>query len=235
MNVLSVNNISKKYKNKEILNRVSFKIDEGEVVGLIGPNGAGKSSIMKIISNIVIPDDGEVRICDISVKEDRNKYLSYFSSVIENPSLYENLSGYDNLNFIRKINKKSKKEFQEVLEFIGIKENINNKVKTYSLGIKQRLNLGIALIAEPKLLILDEPTNGFDVSATNELKKLIKFLAQSKKISILISSHILSDLDKVCTRKIFINNGKLVLNNVIEKNKDLQKIILSVEDIKISN
>ena len=230
MTILEVNNISKSYKNKKILKNISFSIDKGEIVALVGPNGAGKTTLMKIISNLLNQDDGTVKIFGLSVNDNRIEYLSKFSSIIETPSLYEMLSGYDNINFIRKINNISMEKMDSVLEFINIGKAINNKVKTYSLGMKQRLALGIALIIEPKLLILDEPTNGLDPEGVMEFRSLLKKFASVNGMSILISSHILSELDKICSRILLIKNGELVDLEDINKNRQYQSVILTVEN-----
>lgn len=229
MTILNIENINKSYKNKEILKDVSFSINEGEIVALIGPNGAGKTTLMKIISNLLEPDSGTVKICGLLAKDNRVGYLSKFSSIIETPSLYEMLSGYENINFIRKINNISMEKMNSILKFINIDKSINEKVKNYSLGMKQRLAIGIALINEPKLLILDEPTNGLDPEGVMEFRELLKKISSESGVSILISSHILSELDKICTRILFIKDGELVESDDINKNNEIQIVILVVE------
>lgn len=230
MRVLNIENINKNYKNKSVLKNINFSINEGDIVALIGPNGAGKTTLMKIISNLLEQDSGTVEICGLLSKENRVEYLSKFSSIIETPSLYEMLSGYDNINFIRKINNISIEKMNSILKFINIGKSINDKVKNYSLGMKQRLALGIALITEPKLLILDEPTNGLDPEGVIEFRQLLKKFASENGMSILISSHILSELDKICTRVLFIKDGELVEMDYINKNNEIQIIILIVEN-----
>lgn len=230
MSILEVENITKSYKNKKVLKEVSFSINDGEIVALIGPNGAGKTTIMKIISDLLEEDSGTVKICGLLANDNRVEYLSKFSSIIETPSLYEMLSGYDNINFIRKINNVSMDKMNNVLEFINIGETIQDKVKSYSLGMKQRLALGIALINEPKLLILDEPTNGLDPEGVIEFRKLLKKFATENGMSILISSHILSELDKICTRILFIKEGELVNMEDINRKQEYQTIKLTIEN-----
>lgn len=230
MNILEVENLTKSYKNKKVLNEISFSINEGEIVALIGPNGVGKTTIMKIISDLLKQDAGSVKICGLLAKDNRVEYLSKFSSIIETPSLYEMLSGYDNINFIRKINNISMEKMNNILDFINIGKSINDKVKNYSLGMKQRLALGIALITEPKLLILDEPTNGLDPEGVIEFRNLLKKFASERGIGILISSHILSELDKICTRILFIKDGELVNLEDINENQESQTVILTVKN-----
>ena len=186
---------------------------------------------MKIISNLLKQDSGIVKIEGISAKDNLIEYLSKFSSVIETPSLYEMLSGYDNINFIRKINNISEEKMNNILSFINIGNSINDKVKNYSLGMKQRLALGIQLMTEPKLLILDEPINGLDPQGVIEFREMIKKLASENKMSILISSHILSELEKVCSKILFIKDGELINDNY-DKIQSYQTIILTVDNAK---
>lgn len=231
MKILEVQNLSKSYKKKQVLKNINFSIDEGEIVALIGPNGAGKTTIMKIISNLLKQDSGIVKIEGISAKDNLIEYLSKFSSVIETPSLYEMLSGYDNINFIRKINNISEEKMNNILSFVDIGHSINDKVKNYSLGMKQRLALGIQLMTEPKLLILDEPINGLDPQGVIEFREMIKKLASENKMSILISSHILSELEKVCSKILFIKDGELINDNY-NKIQNYQTVILTVDNAK---
>ena len=231
MKILEVSDLNKSYKEKQVLKNISFSINEGEIVALIGPNGAGKTTIMKIISNLLKQDSGIVKIEGISAKDNLIEYLSKFSSVIETPSLYEMLSGYDNINFIRKINNISEEKMNNILSFINIGNSINDKVKNYSLGMKQRLALGIQLMTEPKLLILDEPINGLDPQGVIEFREMIKKLASENKMSILISSHILSELEKVCSKILFIKDGELINDNY-DKIQSYQTIILTVDNAK---
>lgn len=185
---------------------------------------------MKIISGLLNQDAGTVKICGLSLQCNRIEYLSKFSSIIETPSLYEMLSGYDNINFIRKINNISITKMDEILKFINIGKSINDKVKNYSLGMKQRLALGMSLITEPKLLILDEPTNGLDPEGVIEFRGLLKKFASENGMSILISSHILSELDKISTRILFIKDGELVDMEGFNESQESQTIILTVKN-----
>lgn len=229
MNILNIKNLNKSFKNVKVLKDLTFSIKKGEIVAVVGPNGIGKTTLMKSIAGLINVDSGLIEINNISIKDNRESYLSKFSCIIETPSLYEILSGYDNINLIRTINNISKDKLNEILSFINIGDKINSKVKTYSLGMKQRLALGIALLTEPELLVLDEPTNGLDPSGSSELRNLLLKLASTKGVSVLISSHILSDLEKICNKIIFIKDGSIISVNYPLPTSEYTNIILTIE------
>lgn len=230
VNILNVKNLDKSYKENKVLSDLTFSIKKGEIVALVGPNGAGKSTLMKCIAGLLKIDRGIIEIEGTKIKDDREKYLAKFSCIIETPSLYEMLSGYDNVNLIRNLNNISMDKLNEIIKFIDIDEKINSKVRTYSLGMKQRLALGIALLTEPKLLILDEPTNGLDPSASIGLRNLLVKLSKEKGMSILISSHILSDLEEVSDKIIFVKEGKISLSQDTLNRHQYANIILTITE-----
>ncbi|MBD7916220.1 ABC transporter ATP-binding protein [Clostridium sp. Sa3CUN1] len=231
MNTLIVKNLNKSFKNIKVLNEINFSIEKGNIVALVGPNGAGKTTLMKCITGLTTIDNGLIEIDGTSINKNRSKYLSNFSSIIETPSLYEMLSGYDNINFIKEINNISKEKFNEILSFVNLGDRIYSKVKTYSLGMKQKLALGMALLTEPKLLILDEPTNGLDPSASSDLCNLLLEMSRKINISILVSSHILSDLEKICDKIIFIKDGSIFLENKSDSTITFSTILLTFDNI----
>ncbi|WP_461207868.1 ABC transporter ATP-binding protein [Clostridium sp. DL1XJH146] len=196
MNVLKLINICKKYGDKNALTDVCFEVNTGEIVGLIGPNGAGKTTIFKVISGLINSDSGElIKNGDIS-------------GIISKTPLYPFLTGREHLKYISKINNKS--NIDELEKFIGIGKKITDKVSTYSLGMKQRLCLGILLINDSEIILLDEPTNGLDNKGIIELRDLLRKLAEERKKTIIISSHNLREIDILCNKIIFVNNGKIV-------------------------
>lgn len=221
MELLNVENLRKSY-SKKVLDDINFIINEGEVVGLVGPNGAGKTTLMRILCLLSNADSGEVKLCGISNKsnKERETYLRNLSAIIETPALYENLSGYDNLEMIRRINNLSKDRMNEMIAFVNIGDMIKRKVKEYSLGMKQRLALGIALLNSPKLLILDEPTNGLDYDGIIEFRGLIEKVVANNKVTVIISSHILSEIEKMCHRILFLKDGKIIDASICEKSVD---------------
>ncbi len=211
MNTVKLNGIYKKYENTEVLKNISFSAKSGEIIGLVGPNGAGKSTLMKIITGMVKPEKGEVFVNEKSILKNPDQALKNIGAIIENPSFYNYLSGYENLMLRLRLNKNYKKdELNKIIDLIDLKEKINKKVKTYSLGMKQRLGIGYMLISNPKLMLLDEPTNGLDVDGVIEFRKMIKNIAKDNNTTVLISSHILSEIEKICDKVIFISHGEIV-------------------------
>lgn len=223
---LVVKDLNKSYGKHHVLKNISFHIDEGEIVGFVGPNGSGKSTTMKCITNLVIPDSGEIEIFGHSLKKQLKKALSQVSAQIEYPGLYNNLSGLDNLKYFSLLRNTPKAKLDEIIRFINIGDSIKRTAGTYSMGMKQRLSLGIALLSDPKLLILDEPTNGLDPSAVFELRELLLSLKE-RGISLLFSSHTLSEIDRIADRTIFIDNGTFIDVPISMLNDNIYEIKVS--------
>ena len=233
MSVLEVNHINKSFGNKKVLNDVSFAIDEGEILGFIGPNGAGKTTTIKIILGLQSIDSGEVIINGNSITKNFSKAIERVGAIVENPDSYMYLSGRKNLELVANMYDNIPKErIDEVIKLVGLENRIQDKVSKYSLGMRQRLGIAIALLNKPNLLILDEPTNGLDPEGIKELRDLIKNLAKKEKTSILISSHNLSELESFCTDICIIQNGVILDRDSIKtfkKNKDTE-YIFEVDD-----
>ncbi len=207
--ILECDNVSKKINKQMIVEKISFSVKEGEILGFIGPNGSGKTTTIKLILNLYKMDSGYIKINNYDLKKNFKKAISSVGAIIENPDMYMYLSGYENLILISKLYNIPKKRVEEVIELVGLKSRIHDKVSKYSLGMRQRLGIAQAIIHNPNLLILDEPTNGLDPSGIHDLKKIIKKLAKSG-MAIIVSSHILSELESFCTKVCFINNGKII-------------------------
>lgn len=234
MDILKVSSISKTYGKHKVLSDVSFTIGEGEVVGFIGPNGAGKTTTMRIITDLIRPDCGSVEIFGHNVKKEREKALENISAIIENPGLYTYMSGKANLKAIAKFRGVSKEKLDEIIEFIGIGSQINDKVRKYSLGMKQRLGLGLCLLTDPKLLILDEPTNGLDHDGVLNLRETFAEL-KKQGVSVFVSSHNLLEIEKCCDRFIFIDKGEIVAdkqNEVLGESKTFKFDYSEPEKVK---
>ena len=229
MEILKCENLTKKIKNKVIVENVSFSINKGDVVGFLGPNGAGKTTIIKLILGLIKITEGKVFINGFDIEKDFVKAIEKVGAIVENPDLYMYLSGYDNLKITANNYKNmSKERINEVIKIVGLENRIKDKVSTYSLGMRQRLGIAEAIINSPELLILDEPTNGLDVEGIIEIRNLIKDLS-NHGIAILISSHNLSEIDNLCNRIIAIKNGKIVEDSTIDKFYSVNEEKLSLE------
>ena len=219
MEVLKCENLKKQVKNKILVENISFSMKKGDVVGFIGPNGAGKTTTIKLILGLIKLTDGKVFINGYSIQQDFIKAIEKVGAIVETPDAYMYLSGYDNLKIIANNYKNITKErINEVVKIVGLENRIKDKVATYSLGMRQRLGIAEAIINNPELLILDEPTNGLDVEGIIEIRNLIKQLA-NQGIAILISSHNLTEIDNLCNRIIAIKNGKMIADDTIENFK----------------
>ncbi|MEG6572880.1 ATP-binding cassette domain-containing protein [[Clostridium] cellulosi] len=233
METLILNNISKTLSKRQILKNISFKMNDHEIAGFIGPNGAGKTTTMKVITDLLRPDEGTIRICGFDLKNQREKALEKCSAIIETPSLYNYLTGKEILQYISKIRGIKKERVEEIIDFTGLGERICDKVRKYSLGMKQRLALGICLLTAPALLLLDEPTNGLDPQGIIDLRVMLKKLKDQNGTSILVSSHNLSEIQKICDRFIFINDGKIISqkNNINTNIKTFRMEISDAEKV----
>ncbi|WP_315114714.1 ABC transporter ATP-binding protein [uncultured Clostridium sp.] len=207
MNVLEVDNLCKRLGSRPIIRGVNFSVKEGEIFGFLGPNGAGKTTTIRMLVGLIHPNEGHIKIMGKDLFKEREDALSHIGAVVENPELYGYLTGRENLMQIARIRGISKEKVDEIIDIVGLNDRIDDKVKKYSLGMKQRLGIGAALLPEPKLLILDEPTNGLDPSGILEFRSLIKNISREKKTSFFISSHILSEIQLLCHRVAFINKG----------------------------
>lgn len=217
-NVLQIKNLQKEFKDTQVVNLSSLSVQQGEIYGFLGPNGAGKTTTMKMILSLISRTDGEIEVFGQSISTDK-QYLNQIGSMIEEPSYYPNLTGYENLLVFQKILGFDKKNIQETLKIVGLDQPKNKKklVKDYSLGMKQRLALAFALVKKPRLLILDEPTNGLDPAGIHEIRELIIKLAKEQGITVFISTHILSEVEHIADRVGIINHGQLVYEGEIRK------------------
>lgn len=225
---ICVRNVTKRIKGKKILDNINFDIYEGEIVGLVGPNGAGKSSLLKVMTGLYSIDSGDIFYYDYSLKKDFEKAMSIIGTIIEAPDLYKNLSGSDNLNLFKSMFKGiDDNTIIEIVNILEMEKVLGKKFKTYSLGMKERLAIANSLINKPKILILDEPTNGLDPIG---VKKIFDILRNMKDTTIVISSHMLSEIDGICDKIIFINDG--VIKNIKQINKDEKKknVLFEVDD-----
>lgn len=240
--ILRVENITKKRKGRINVDNLSFSVNEGDIFGFLGPNGAGKSTTLKMVLKLIKKDSGKVFINGYDIDKNFKEAIKNVSAIIETPAIYFDLTAYENLNIVKNFSSenKSKKEIDEVLEIVGLKGRGNEKTKNYSLGMKQRLAIAMALLKDPKIIILDEPTNGLDPKGVVEIRELIKELANKHNKTIVISSHILHEIEMMCNRVVIINKGKQILESdvaSITNKRDLHFIrTTNIEDaIKLVN
>lgn len=214
--VLQVTNLSKRIKKKEIIKDLSFQLNKGEVLGFLGPNGAGKSTTLRMLVGLSRPSTGTVSICGHEIGEDYVKAMAHVGCIIEAPDLYEYLSGYKNLELLGAMSQHvTKAAIDDAIALVGMEKRIHDKVSIYSMGMKQRIGLAQALIHQPDLLILDEPTNGLDPQGIHEFREIVKSLAKDTGISVLISSHLISEVQLMCDRVCIINQGMIVRDGAV--------------------
>jgi len=209
--VLSVSHLKKSMGGKKIIHDITFDVHRGEVFGFLGPNGAGKTTTIRMLVGLAAPDSGDIRIGGHSLTNNFNEAISQVGCIVENPELYKFMSGRENLqHFARMSGGISEERIQAVVDFVDLSEAIDDKVKTYSLGMRQRLGIAQALLHQPQLLILDEPTNGLDPAGIREMRQFIRRLAEEENLAVFISSHLLSEIEMMCDRVAIINKGRVI-------------------------
>ncbi|MCY9703712.1 ABC transporter ATP-binding protein [Paenibacillus alvei] len=215
--VLSVEHVKKKIGAKLIIKDVTFEVRAGEIFGFLGPNGSGKTTTIRMLVDLITPTSGRITVCGLDVNRNPEQALRHVGCIVENPEMYNFLTGWENLeHFARMVNGVGSERIQEVVEIVGLSNRIHDKVKTYSLGMRQRLGIAQALLAAPKLLILDEPTNGLDPLGIKELRAFIRMLADSG-MAVFVSSHLLSEIQLMCDRVAIISNGEVLAVDDVEQ------------------
>lgn len=231
--VLKIYNITKKYGEQLAVDNVNMTIKKGDIYGFIGQNGAGKTTLIRLITGLIHKSGGEIELLGANEENELNKARTMVGSLIESPSFYTNMTARENLEVSRLVrNIPGKKCIDEVLELVGLKDVEKKKVKNFSLGMRQRLGIANALMGNPKLLILDEPINGLDPMGIVEIRELLKKINKEKDMTILISSHILSELSELATTYGIISNGKLIEEITA---KQLSKKCRQYIDLKVDN
>ena len=216
--ILKVSNLTKRFGSRIAVNNVSFSIHEGEIFGFLGPNGAGKSTTMKMICGLSTPTRGEINVCGFDIKRQREKALMSLGAMIENPLMYNYMSAYDNLKYFASLYKNvGKKEILACARIVGLQNRLKDLVGKYSLGMRQRLGIAQSLLHTPKLLILDEPLSGLDPAGVKEMRDFLRGLAKNNHIAIMVSSHMLGEMEQLCDTVAIINNGELLEIKHIEQ------------------
>lgn len=208
---LQVSNLNKTINKRHIIKDLNFDVKKGEVFGFLGPNGAGKTTTIRMIVGLTTPTSGDVKVLGRSVLKNRSEVMKDIGAIVENPEFYPFLSGLENLKqFARMQVGISEEDIDRVVKLVGLENRIKEKVGRYSLGMRQRLGLAQALLHKPKILILDEPTNGLDPAGIREIRDYIKKLAREENMSVIVSSHLMSEMELMCDRFGIIKNGQMI-------------------------
>jgi ABC-type multidrug transport system ATPase subunit len=231
--VVQVKNLSKQYKNIKAVDALSFTVNEGDVYGFLGQNGAGKSTTIRMLLTLVQPTSGEIELFGLKLNTHRSETLRNIGAVIEKPDVYKYLSAYNNLKLFARMsdNHPTDKQLLQQLDMVGLKERGHDKVHTFSQGMKQRLGIAIALIHDPQLIILDEPTNGLDPQGIADIRNLILHLSREMKKTLLISSHLLNEMEQVATRLLIIDKGRKLVEGTTTELFDPSQTLLELETL----
>ena len=229
MNIVETTDLVHSYSNNEIVLRgISLAVKEGSIYGFLGPNGAGKTTTLRLILGLLGKQQGSISVFDDDFENNRVRVLRRIGSLIESPSIYSHLTAGENLRVLQKIYRCPKERIDEVLELVGLADTGKKKAGEFSLGMKQRLSIAIAMLNSPTLLILDEPTNGLDPNGIIEIRELLRRLNRDRGITIMISSHLLSEIDKLVSHIGIINKGQMLFQGTLEELKQRQQQSLSV-------
>lgn len=230
--VLELKNVNKSFGKRKVIDNISLEVKEGEIYGFLGPNGSGKTTTIKMILRLVDLDSGTIIVNGYDTKKQFEKAMECIGAIVENPDMYQYMTGIDNLKLHARIRNVDKNRIKEVLELVELKDRAKDKVGKYSLGMKQRLGLALTLLHKPKVLILDEPTNGLDPAGIKKLRDILKQIAHKEGAAVFVSSHILSEMQLMCDKVAVLDNGKIVK---IEKINDKQEEKLENLEIKVKN
>lgn len=220
--------LTKKFGKLKAVNGIDLKVPEGKIYGFLGPNGAGKSTTIRMLLGLIKPTAGNAFLFNKSIKDHRMEILSQVGSMVETPSYYGHLTAQENMEIVRRIREVGKKEVDRVLEIVNLIKVRDRKVKNFSMGMKQRLGIAQALLGDPGLLVLDEPTNGLDPSGIHEIRVLIKSLPQKMGVTILVSSHILSEIELMANHLGIIKEGNLIFQGTLDQLRSKSKSIIKI-------
>ncbi|OGU35274.1 MAG: bacitracin ABC transporter ATP-binding protein [Ignavibacteria bacterium GWB2_35_6b] len=229
--IIEVHGLTKKFKNLTAVNNLELNVYRGDVFGFLGPNGAGKSTTIRMLLSLIQPTEGTIKIFGKDLRKERLEILKRIGGIVERPDFYLYLTAIKNLEILGKISETdvSKKRLMEILELVGLEKRYNSKVKTFSHGMKQRLGLAQALLHDPDLIILDEPTTGLDPQGIKEIRDLIIYLSKEKQKTIFLSSHILKEVQIIANRMIIINKGTTQIEGYVDELLSADKFSVSFE------
>lgn len=226
--IVLTKNLTKKFGKETSVSGLEMKIKKGQIYGFLGPNGAGKTTTIRMLLGLIKPTKGDIQLFGQDIRKHRLQILRRIGSLVESPSYYGNLTGRENLEVIRRVRDLPEARIAEVLEIVRLAKVADRLAKEYSLGMKQRLGIAAALMSKPDLLVLDEPTNGLDPAGIHEIRELIKELPDQYGMTVLVSSHLLSEIDQMATQVGIIMNGKLIFQDDIEELRKKQKPLLKI-------
>jgi ABC-type multidrug transport system ATPase subunit len=232
-NVIQVSSLTKQFRNITAVDDLSFTVKEGDVYGFLGQNGAGKSTTIRMLLTLITPSHGDIQIFGMDLQSHRNEILKQVGTIIEKPELYKYLSAYENLRLFAKLSgiQSSTKQLMNQLEMVGLAGREHDKVKTFSQGMKQRLGIAVSLVHDPKLIILDEPTNGLDPQGIADIRNLILHLSRERKKTVFVSSHLLNEIEQIATRVLIIDKGKKIVEGTADELFDHSQTIVELETL----
>jgi ABC-type multidrug transport system ATPase subunit len=233
MSVIKVQSLSKNFGTLKAVDQLSFEVEAGQVYGFLGQNGSGKSTTIRMLLSLIHPSEGQIEIFGQSLTNNRSAILEQVGAVIERPDLYPYLTAHEHLTLFAKLRKQkiSASKIEATLSQVGLLARANDKVQTYSLGMKQRLGIGIALLHDPALIILDEPTNGLDPQGIADIRQLIKSLSKDQGKTVLVSSHLLSEIEQIATHILIIHQGKKMAEGPTSSLLDPNKTIVQIKTL----
>jgi ABC-type multidrug transport system ATPase subunit len=234
--IIEVNHLSKKFKDTYAVNDLSFTVNEGDIYGFLGQNGAGKSTTIRMLLTLIQPTEGEINLFGKKLSTHRSEILKQVGAVIEKPDLYKYLSAYDNLSIFAKMSgiKVTKQLLMQQLQMVGLQDRAKDTVRTFSQGMKQRLGIAVALVHNPALIILDEPTNGLDPQGIADMRNLILHLSRELGKTVLISSHLLSEIELIANRMIIIHKGKKMVEGSVATLLDPAHTLIEIDTLNNS-
>jgi len=232
--ILEVEHLKKSFGNFVAVDDLSFSVQQGEVYGFLGQNGAGKSTTIRMLLSLITPTSGSIQLFGKSITEHREEILNQMGAVVEKPDLYKYLTGYENLSLFAKMSGKSisKETINNTLALVGLEKRCHDPVRVYSQGMKQRLGIAVALVHDPAFIILDEPTNGLDPQGIADIRNLILYLSKERKKTVLVSSHLLSEIEQVADSMLIINRGKKIVEGRVNEllNPNHVRLEITVDD-----
>lgn len=229
--IIQVSHLTKQFNHLTAVDDLSFSVEEGDVYGFLGQNGAGKSTTIRMLMTLVTPTGGDIEIFGMKLSSHRNEILRNVGSVIEKPDVYKYLSAYDNLRLFARLSgvKHTRARLMEQLDRVGLAQRAGDKVRTYSQGMKQRLGIAIALVHDPALIVLDEPTNGLDPQGIADIRNLVLHLSRQMKKTVIVSSHLLGEMEQVATKVLIIDKGRKITEGAASELFDPSQTIVELQ------